>query len=51
MDTEEIASLPVIDLAAEDAHLHLWTTNAFLFEAQQIIERWGFVYKKLPRVD
>ena len=32
MTVEEIAALPVASLAAPDAHLHLWTTNAFLFE-------------------
>src|SRR5438093_8038403 len=35
MNLAAIASLPVAKLAAEHAHLHLWTTNGFLFEAQQ----------------
>jgi N6-adenosine-specific RNA methylase IME4 len=42
---EEIASLPIIDIVSENAHLHLWTTNAFLFEAKSIIKAWGFEYK------
>ena len=42
---DEIAALPVRDLAAKKAHLHLWTTNAFLFEAAKIIQAWGFKYK------
>jgi N6-adenosine-specific RNA methylase IME4 len=45
MAVEAIAALPVAHLAATDAHLHLWTTNAFLFEARQVIEAWGFAYK------
>ena len=45
MDIEAIAGLPIAQLAADQAHLHLWTTNAFLFEAQRVIEAWGFVYK------
>jgi len=45
MSPKEIASLPVAQLTAEKAHLHLWTTNAFLFECPQIMEAWGFQYK------
>jgi N6-adenosine-specific RNA methylase IME4 len=45
MSPEEIAALPIEQLAAENAHLHLWTTNAFLFDCQRIIEAWGFTYK------
>jgi N6-adenosine-specific RNA methylase IME4 len=45
MTNEEIASLPIIDIVSEHAHLHLWTTNAFLFEAKSIIKAWGFEYK------
>jgi N6-adenosine-specific RNA methylase IME4 len=32
-------------LASQDAHLHLWTTNAFLREALDLIGHWGFEYK------
>jgi len=42
---EYIAGLPVSQLAAENAHLHLWTTNAFLFDARRVMEAWGFEYK------
>ena len=45
MSVDAIASLPVAKLVAEQAHLHLWTTNAFLFEAIKVIEAWGFSYK------
>jgi N6-adenosine-specific RNA methylase IME4 len=45
MPVEDIGALPVRDIAADDAHLHLWTTNAFLFDAQRVMEAWGFAYK------
>lgn len=45
MALHEIASLPIRQLAAENAHLHIWTTNGFLREAFEVIEAWGFEYK------
>lgn len=45
MSVDEIAALPIAKLAAESAHLHLWTTNAFLFDCPHIMEAWGFDYK------
>lgn len=47
MSVDEIADLPIAQLADEEAHLHLWTTNAFLFDAKKIIESWGFEYKSV----
>ena len=40
-----IQSLPVPELTMDHAHLHLWTTNAFLGESLELIRSWGFVYK------
>lgn len=37
--------MPVAALAADDAHLHLWTTNAFLFDAPRIFSAWGFEFR------
>lgn len=45
MPLEAICALPVRDLAADNAHLHLWVTNAFLFESRQLFDAWGFTYK------
>jgi N6-adenosine-specific RNA methylase IME4 len=45
MTLDEITALPVADLAAEDAVLWLWTTNAFLPDAFQVIQSWGFQYR------
>lgn len=42
---EELCALPVAERAAPNAHLHLWTTNAFLFDARTVMEAWGFTYK------
>jgi N6-adenosine-specific RNA methylase IME4 len=42
---EKIAALPVDELAAEHAHLHLWTTNCFLPVALELIKSWGFEHK------
>lgn len=45
MPVHELCSLPVGQVAHEDAHLHLWTTNAFLFDCPRIFEAWGFEFK------
>lgn len=45
MTVDEICALPIAGTAADNAHLHLWTTNAFLFDAQRVMESWGFTYK------
>jgi N6-adenosine-specific RNA methylase IME4 len=47
MTVEEIAAEPVAQLSADNCHLHLWTTNGFLFEAREIMEAWGFKYKSV----
>jgi N6-adenosine-specific RNA methylase IME4 len=44
MTVDEITTLPVHELAADNAHLHLWTTNAFLREALDVLAAWGFRY-------
>lgn len=45
MSVDDICAMPIPELAAEKAHLHLWTTNAFLFECPKIFEAWGFEFK------
>jgi N6-adenosine-specific RNA methylase IME4 len=34
-------------LAEDDAHLYLWTTNAFMVEAHEVAEAWGFKPKTI----
>lgn len=45
MSVDALSALPISALVADDAHLHLWTTNAFLFDAKKILEAWGFEYR------
>jgi N6-adenosine-specific RNA methylase IME4 len=42
MSPDDIARLPVIDLAAPGAHLYLWTTNQHLWVARDVAKGWGF---------
>lgn len=45
MTVDELCALPIRDLAADNAHLHLWTTNGFLFECPRIFDAWGFEFR------
>lgn len=47
MTIDQLCEMPVSELAADDAHLHLWTTNAFLFDAQRVMDAWGFEYRSV----
>ena len=47
MTVSDIAALPVADLAADDAHLYLWTTNRYLRDAYEVVEAWGFRFAQL----
>jgi N6-adenosine-specific RNA methylase IME4 len=44
MTLQDIAGLQVAGLAESGAHLWLWTTNAFLRAAFDVMEAWGFTY-------
>lgn len=45
LTVDEVCDLPIEVHAAEQAHLYLWTTNAFLRAAFAVMEAWGFTYK------
>ena len=45
MSLARIKALPVGSLAARDAHLWLWTTNALLPKAYEVAEAWGFTVR------
>jgi N6-adenosine-specific RNA methylase IME4 len=45
MTFDEIAALPVGELALPRSHLYLWTPNALIAEALAIMAAWGFTYK------
>jgi N6-adenosine-specific RNA methylase IME4 len=47
MPLEDIKSMPVRDIADENSVLWLWTTNAHLRVAFDVVEAWGFQYKTL----
>ncbi len=55
MSVDEICALPVPALAADDSHLYLWTTQAFLRETYRVLDAWGFkqgailVWSKPPK--
>ena len=42
MSLERIMGMPIGQLAAADAHLWLWTTNALLPRAYEVAQAWGF---------
>lgn len=44
MTLEDIAALPVGELAADGCHLWLWTTNQFLRDGFDLIDACGFKY-------
>lgn len=44
MEVDEICALPVQQLAAEGAHLWLWTCNQFLEAGFRVMREWGFKY-------
>src|SRR5208283_4421457 len=47
MTTEEIKAIPIQQLTTADSILWLWTTNAHLPDALEIVACWGFEYKVL----
>ncbi|MBC7987858.1 MAG: S-adenosylmethionine-binding protein [Sphingomonadaceae bacterium] len=44
MTLEDIAALPVAEIAADPAHLYLWVPNALLPQGLEVMEAWGFRY-------
>lgn len=45
MTLDAICDLRVDRLAADDAHLWLWVTNAALHGGHQVMQTWGFTYR------
>lgn len=45
MSFAEIAALPVAQYVRPPAHLYLWTPNALLPRALEVMRAWGFSYK------
>jgi N6-adenosine-specific RNA methylase IME4 len=47
MSLEEIAALPVDQLATDAAHLYLWVTHRYLPDGLRLVDAWGFRYQCL----
>lgn len=47
MTVRAMCRLDVERLAADDAHLWLWVTNASLFAGREVMEAWGFTYRSI----
>jgi N6-adenosine-specific RNA methylase IME4 len=45
MSEDELAEFPIPNMAEEDAHLYLWTTQKHLPVALRLAEEWGFKYQ------
>ena len=45
LSLEEIQSIPVFDVAAENSHLYLWIPNALIQMGLDTMKAWGFEYK------
>lgn len=44
MSIEDIAALPVADIATPDAHLYLWAVNPLMDRAFRVVDAWGFIH-------
>jgi N6-adenosine-specific RNA methylase IME4 len=47
MSLDDICALPIRELANKNCVLFLWTVWPSIFDAQRVIEAWGFKYKSL----
>lgn len=44
MTVDDICTMNIKGIAADHAHLYMWTTNKYLPQAIKVIEAWGFKY-------
>ena len=47
MSIAEICALPVREVVAAQSHCYLWTPNALVPDALQVLAAWGFTYKTM----
>jgi N6-adenosine-specific RNA methylase IME4 len=47
MPLGDICGMPIKDIADDNAVLFLWTTSYHIFQAQAVLESWGFTYKSM----
>ena len=46
LELNEIKALPVSDISNKNSVLFLWTTQAYLPKAFEVVEAWGFKYQR-----
>ncbi len=46
LEVGQLALLPVEAMAADQAHLYLWTTDTHMQAAFWLMQQWGFTYKQ-----
>lgn len=46
MTLDQIKSMPVADLAADDSQSYLWVTNATVRYGCEVLEAWGFTLRE-----
>lgn len=47
MSHDDLAALPVADIASKDAVLHMWTISSHVDQAIELGWQWGFTFKSL----
>ena len=47
METADIKTMPVRDLARSDAVCAMWVTDPFLDQGFEVLDAWGFTYKTI----
>lgn len=47
LSLDQIAAIPVAEVMDDNAHLYLWTTNAFIEQAHVVARAWGFAPKTI----
>jgi len=47
MSVDDICALPIADLAAENCALFMWAVWPRIFDAERVINAWGFRYRTL----
>ncbi len=47
MSLPTLAAMPIRDVSDDNAHLYLWTTNAFMVQAHDLARAWGFTPKTI----
>ncbi len=45
MTNEEIAEMPIAEVALPQSHLYLWVPNALILTGLEVMQAWGFTYK------